>query len=189
MKRLKYGICVLVFALIASLLLSCGGSGAPDSQLTEALRALEPKARELYGIVYGDTLPHGEEAEGLYYKVSEDALYQSVEELKAAMGEVFTPAYSKVLCNTAFETVSLDDGTTIHSKFMTKEDGLYVNPFATEDFGRMRTFDFESVAVVKKNPYRATLSVKAAGEDGTIEELEVNLQKVNGIWLLDSPLF
>ena len=189
MKRLKCRILVFMLAFIASFLLSCGGGGAPDSQLKEALMSLEPRARELYGIVYGDILPRGDEAEGLYYKVSDNSPYKSVEELKAAMGEVFTPAYMKVLCNTAFETVSLDDGTTIHSKFMTKADGLYVNPSATEDFGRMRTFDFDSVVVVKKNPYRATLSVKAAGEDGTIEELEVNLQKVNGIWLLDSPLF
>ncbi|MBQ8510130.1 MAG: hypothetical protein IJ493_09525 [Clostridia bacterium] len=180
MKKLTVFLLLLVLAVGC---VSCGGS-VNDDELLSALEELAPKAHELYVIIYGDATPHDDTESGSYYKVSEDAVYHSINEMKAAMLEVFSPSYAQVLYNTAFNNASIDDGTMIYAKFIEKEDGLYVNPSATEGFASPRTFNLTGASVVKKNPYKATISIPT--EDGSHE---VTMQKVNGVWLIDTPLF
>ena len=176
-------ISALLLALAVTAGASSCGSSISDAELTDALRALAPKAVELYEIVYNDALPYTDVAEGSYYLVSSDAPYTSAEALLDAMESVFTPGYTAILCNTAFTGVSTDEGR-IGAKFSTKNGALYVNPDATTGFAAPRELDLDGVTVIKKNPFKAIVSVPAG--DGT---LEVMMQKVEGKWLLDSPIY
>jgi hypothetical protein len=163
---------------------SCGMGSQNDSELLSVLSELAPTARELYGIIYGDELPHETEAgsDG-YYAVSNDAEYQSVSELKTVMIEVFSSGYLQVLYNTAFNGVSSDEGT-IGAKFIEKDGRLYVNPDSTNGFGKPREFDLINSRVVKSNRYKAIIAVPYG--DGV---LDVSMQKDNGKWKIDSAIY
>lgn len=179
MKRIT-GL-ILTFSLILCCLVSCGGYD--KNELIEAVRELSPKAFELYAVIYGDALERSdvEEANG-YYLVT-DGRYQSVAELKAAMNEVFSESYMKVISNTAFDGVSSDEGA-ISAKFLEVGGKLYVNPEVTADFSEPRRFDTDNIKVVKQNRFKAKVAVKC-GDD----ELEVTLQKSDGKWKLDSSMY
>lgn len=177
-KKAALFLAVLTMLII---LVSCGG--ADDNEILSALGELSPKARELYGIVYGDALAHGEVEDDGYARVSEDAEYQSIDEIKAALSEVFTPEYCEIIYNTAFSGVAVEEGE-ISSKFGEDETGLYVNPSVTEGFAEPREFDITAAEVVKKNRFAAV--VRIPHNDG---DIEVTLTFIDGKWLIDSPMF
>ncbi len=180
MKKL---LCLfLTMILVIAQLAACGG-GASDEELLSALSALAPEAKELYSIIYGDALPHGEIGNDDYGQISPDAPYQSISELRAAIGKVFSHDYAKILANTAFNGVSSDEGM-ISAKFIERGYVLFVNPEVTEDFGEPREFDLSKAKVLKKNPYMAI--VLLVHEEG---DLEVSMKNVDGVWLIDSPMF
>lgn len=172
---------ILTFSLIISCFVSCGGYD--KEELISAVRELAPKAEELYSVIYGDSLETSavEESNG-YYLVT-DSRYQSVAELKAAMNEIFSKSYMKVLSNTAFDGVSADEGS-IAAKFLEVGEKLYVNPAVTKDFGEPRHFDTESIKIVKQNRFKAKVAIKSGDT-----ELEVTLQKSDGKWKLDSAMY
>lgn len=178
-----------LFSVVLSLLLifslfSCGAGTQDDAELLSALSSLAPKARELYGIIYGDDLERVSEAESDgYYAVTETAKYKSISELKSAISNVFSEGYSEVLYNTAFNGAVLNE-IVIYAKFIEKDGRLYVNPKSTENFGKAREFDLSGARVLKANRFRAIIAVPDG--DGV---LEVTLQKENGVWKLDSALF
>ncbi len=174
----------LCFILIGIMILlaSCGGA-ASDDEIIGSLEALAPSAKELYSIIYSDVLPHGEIEKDGYAKISEESQYKSISELKEALSKVFTSDYCKIISNTAFVGVSSDEGA-IHAKFIERENGLYVKPEVTEDFGAARDFDFSNAKVIKKNPYMAIVLITHVDGD-----TEVTMRSVNGVWLIDSPIF
>ncbi len=178
----KFAVAAFLLILSLTLLMSCGG-GASDQTILSALEELAPKAHTLYGIIYGDTLPHGEALDDGYCQVSASAPMKSISELRASMETVFSPDYVKILSNTAFSGVSSDEGM-ISAKFTERGGVLFVNPKVTEDFGEPRTFDLSKAKVLKKNPYMAIVLLPHADGD-----LEVTLRNVGGAWLIDSPIF
>ena len=180
MKKLAVLLVVLTLAAAAALT-SCGGAG--DDELISSLEALAPGAGELYRVIYADVLPHGEAEEDGYCKVSTDADYTSIAAIQKAMSEVFTPEYCQILSNTAFSGISVDEGS-IGAKFAEENGVLYVNPSVTEDFAMPRTFDLSSAKVVKKNNFMAIIRIPHADGD-----VEVTMRRINGAWLIDSPMF
>lgn len=179
MKRLAL---LVAFIIAFTALCSCSG-GADDAQILAALDSLAPKAYELYTIVYADGLPHGEIDKDGYASVSEEAKYQSVDELKTALSEVFTEDYLAVIYNTAFGGVSADEGS-IGAKFGEDGDGLYVYPTATEGFAAPREFDLSGASVIKKMRFMAEVLVPHENGD-----VNVVLVYDDGKWLIDSPLY
>ncbi|MCI8387896.1 MAG: hypothetical protein HFE63_05455 [Clostridiales bacterium] len=182
---MKRFIAFILILALGVMFVSCGSTG-DSAELLNAFKDLVPKASELYKIVYDDVLPHGEESqiEG-YYRISEDSEYQSIAEIKSAIGEVFSNGYAKILYNTAFNGVAVAEGS-INAKYMELDGHLYVNPEATSDFGKPREFDISSVRVVKQNRFKAIVAVNVAGSD---EVLEVTMQKEKGQWKLDSAVY
>lgn len=175
----KFFAILLTFSLI--LMVSCGGYDS--GELVSAVKEIAPKAEELYSVIYGNSLETSllEESNG-YYLVT-DSRYQSINSLKAAMKEVFSESYIKVISNTAFNGVSSDEGS-IGAKFKEVDGKLYVDPTVTADFGEMREFDLDDIKVIKQNRFKAKVAVKS-GDD----TLEVTLQKEDGVWKLDSSLY
>lgn len=176
----RFALFIVIISLTA--LCSCGG-GADDAEILSALDTLAPKAHELYTIVYGDALPHGEIEDDGYARVSDGAKYQSIEQIKAALGDVFTAEYCEIIYNTAFGGITVDEGT-IGAKFGEDETGFYVNPSVTENFAAPREFDLSEAKIIKKNRFAAIVSIPH--EDG---DLEVTLTLIDGKWLIDSPMF
>lgn len=175
---------VITLILAAAVLFCCAcGGGVSDKVLLDALAEAAPKASELYGIIYGDALPHGEALDDGYCQVSSSAPYKTITALRTAIGSVFSPEYSKILENTAFSGVSSDEGA-ISAKFVERGGVLFIKPEVTADFGAPRTFDISKATVLKKNPYMAIVLLPHADGD-----LEVTLQNVNGKWMIDSPMF
>ncbi len=179
MKR--FAVFFLLVIMIISLA-SCGGR-ADNAEILAELSALAPRATELYRIIYGDALPHGNVSEDGYYRVSDNAAFTSVDELDAAMREVFYYDYYKILANTAFFGVAAAEGE-IGAKFVDKDGRLYVAPSVTEHFGEPREFDLTEAKVVKKNPYMAIVRIPHADGD-----IEVTLQMTENGWMINSPLF
>lgn len=177
-------VLVLLFCLIfsANLLLSCG-TAVSDEEIISALVQLAPKARAVYGVVYGDGLAHGPADDTGYCLVDVEAEYASIAEIKAAIYTVFTPEYGQIIENTAFRGVETDEGY-IGAKFMERDGSLYVNPSATSDFSLPREFDMDTAAVKEKTIYMAEIVLEHV--DGNIE---VTLQYMDGKWLIDSPLY
>lgn len=178
---MKRFICfILTFSLLLCLV-SC--QKYDPEELITAVRELEPKARELYSVIYGNEIERSmlEESNG-YYLVT-DSRYQSVADLKSAMSEVFSESYIKVLSNTAFEGVSADEGA-IDAKYLEIGGKLYVNPEVTADFSEQREFDLESIEIVKQNRFKAKVAV-SSGDD----VLEVTMQKEDGVWKFDSSIY
>lgn len=186
MKRIFSLLFAVTLLFVTASTSSCA-KAQDDASIIAAFSALAPKAHELYGIVYGDVLPHEKEAgnDG-YYAVSSDAEYQSIAELKAAMNQVFSSGYLEILYNTAFSGVSEDEGA-IDAKFVEKDGALYVNPDVTSNFGSPREFDFASAEVLKANPYKAIVSVPVTGADS--EALEVSMQMAEDGWRIDSAIY
>ena len=174
---------VITLILAAVVLFCCACGGVSDKVLLDALAEAAPKASELYGIIYGDALPHGEALDDGYCQVSSSAPYKTITALRTAIGSVFSPEYSKILENTAFSGVSSDEGA-ISAKFVERGGVLIIKPEVTADFGAPRTFDISKATVLKKNPYMAIVLLPHADGD-----LEVTLQNVNGKWMIDSPMF
>lgn len=174
----------LTAVIIALPLLSACGIAVDEDEILSAFSELAPAAQELYLIVYGDGLAHEEEmgSDG-YYAVSADARYQSIAELKGALRGVFSEGYAQVLENTAFCSVSNED-EYIYAKFIEKDGVMYVNPKATEDFGEPREFELSKARIVQANRYKAIVAVPDG--DG---ELEVAMQKQDGVWLIDGSLY
>ncbi len=178
----KYLLLFIIMLLCLAGLTSCGG-GASDEVILNELEELAPKAKELYDIIYGDGLAHGEPDESGYAKVSDEAKYKSENEIVLAMLEVFTPEYYQILSNVAFKGVSVDEGA-IAEKFYEKDGILYVNPSVTADFGEIEIPDLKQAKVIKKNRYMAIVEIPV--EDSSIE---VTLRLVDGSYRIDSPIF
>lgn len=179
MKKLT-GLLVMLLAAVI-LLSSCGG--AADSELLGALTKLAPEAKAMYDIIYGDALPHGDALNDGYCQISSASPYKSISEIRAGIEKVFSPEYSKILANTAFNGVSSDEGL-IDAKFIERSGVLFVNPSVTADFAQAREFDISAAKVKKKNPYMAIILIPHADGD-----LEVTMQNVDGVWMIDSPMF
>ena len=179
---MRRSVIALILAAAMMLLTACGG-GVSDQVLLDALTEAAPTAYELYGIIYGDELPHGDALDDGYCQVSSTAPFKSITALRTAIGSVFSPEYSKILENTAFSGVSSDEGA-ISAKFVERGGVLFVKPEVTEGFAKPRSFDISAARVVKKNPYMAIVLIPHADGD-----LEVTLQNVNGKWMIDSPMF
>ena len=174
-----------VWGMLAVLLLTlCAcGAAAPAIDYIAILEELAPKAAEMYSVIYGDALPHGEAGSDGYCKVSADSPYSSISEVKLAMSEVFTSDYIRLLANTAFQGISVDEGA-IGAKFTEREGVLYVNPSVTEGFSTPRSFDFSRASVVKANRFMAKIELYHEGGG-----IEVTIRLSDGVWLLDSPMF
>ena len=170
-------IAVSIFALV-----SCGAKN--DAEILSALSEKYPKALYLAEVIYDDVLPHeAEPSSGKYYAVSDDSEIQSINDLKNALGEVYTQSYIKVLENTALNGATSDD-VSISAKFIEKDGKLYVNPESTEHFGEPTELDLSTAKVARSSRFKAEVTVERDGET-----FYILLEKYEGEWLIDSSIW
>lgn len=170
-------ISVSLFALV-----SCGAKN--DAEILSALSEKYPKALYLAEVIYDDVLPHeAEPSSGKYYAVSDDSEIQSINDLKNALGEVYTQSYIKVLENTALNGATSDD-VSISAKFIEKDGKLYVNPESTKHFGEPTELDLSTAKVARSSRFKAEVTVERDGET-----FYILLEKYDGEWLIDSSIW
>lgn len=175
---------LLIVLLYLVTLASCGVSAEDEQKLLDDFRAAAPRAAILYGYIYGDDLPLSDEESALgYYIVADDSPIKTMDEFEDALSEVFSEDYIKVISNTAFGGVSVDEGS-IGAKFIERDGILSVDPIVTEDFAEPREFDLSTARVVKQNRFIAIVAVKSGSD-----ELEVTMKLEDGVWKLDSALY
>ena len=118
----KHIVFPLTLALAALAMSSCGSKYDP-AELKTALDTLLPPSFELNEIYFGEGLPATEDQERIralygtfaanvkslnYHPVAEDCGYSSIEDIKTATEEVFTPEYAAYLYELAFAGISSD---------------------------------------------------------------------------------
>ena len=174
------------FLIVVSLfnVASCGG--VSDDEILSTLSELAPRAAEVYAVIYGDSVPHGEADESGMCMVSEDSKYKSTADISLSMLDAFTVEYADVLANTAFRGVTSDEGGK-NPKFFEQDGVLYVCPSATEGFVVPSAPDLTNAKVVKKNKFMAVVNIPQG--DGIEDDIEVTLRFTDKGWKIDSPLF
>ena len=175
---------ILSTLVVTAFVTSCGG--APDEEIIAALGELAPKAVEMHGVVYGDTVPHGEADESGMCVVSPESKYTGTDQINTALYEVFSDEYAEIIGNTAFRGVIADEGE-INPKFFEQDGILYVNPSATENFEVIESINTEGCKVTKKNKFMAI--VELPQNEGSEDDMEITLRYTENGWRIDNIKF
>lgn len=185
-KRISF---ILSLLLIFCTFNSCAGIN--KEELLDELPSLIEKGRELLDIVYGEGLETDESGSASYRAgyaaVSESAPYTSIDELKNALSEVFSEAYTAVLCNTALNGVSYDGGS-ISPRYIESEDGALYADGNFEMHIEKREPKYDSIKITKSNRYMAEIEITMVYADGREEIDTVLVVNEDGKWKLDSAV-
>ena len=210
----------LLFLLSAMLLLtSCGGSVA-EAEVSAVLAELIPASYTLNEIYFGEGLPISDDradveafyaAVGMdndislnYHPVSPEAVYTSVEAIRAATLEVFSESYAEYLFTMAFDGLSSvfnEDTeqqvtqTVSYARYIETDGILTVRMnIGEEAFPMNRTYDTNDIRIVrdKLSGSHGYLLVEVQSYvDGQPDVMvEVKLVKnAEGQFRLDSPTY
>lgn len=196
--RFKRAALAAVLLLLTAALCACSGARKiTKAEVAEVLPTLVEKSKELNEIYFGDGFPPEGSASlpenGYYYVDSEYYGFYSIEQIKEATEEVFTPEYSHILYASAFDGLANGDAVT-PPRYAEGELGLMQSVRSTVYDLAERSFDFETLKLKKANRTRATVSVETTDGDGnhaTIELIIVRTTDETGAvsYRLDSPTY
>lgn len=187
-NKVKRLVCfVISLVLISVSLCSCGYD---EAGLREALPTLIEEGRELLEIVYGSGLSVNDgEARSVkagYFAVSNDSPYKSIDEIKTALGEVFSEGYALVLYNTALNEITYE-GDTTYPRYIEKDGVLYAD--ITFDMQILRREPvLTSINVLKANRFMAEIEITMKNTDGSLEKDTFLTVYEDGKWKLDSSV-
>lgn len=199
MKRFKAAAAALLLLALLCALTSCGGtSRIYKNDLAECLPALVEQSKVLNEIYFGDGFPpRGDAAlpgNGYYYVDGEVYGFESIEQIKEATEQVFTPEYSAILYAAAFDGVVGEDGAVSLPRYAEGELGLMQHMGATVYDLADRSYDFETLKLKKAGRNRATVSVGTTDEHGNAATVELIVVRTvdaegNAAYRLDSPTY
>ncbi len=179
---------ILAIALAFSLV-SC--SGADNEALMGELPGLIHEGRALLDIVYGKGLmTDPDRAESIregYVCVSENAPYQSVDELKAAFAKVFSKGYETVLYMTALNNITYEGGD-ISPRYLESKGGLLFADSSYESQILEREPLYDSIKIIKSNRFMAEIEITMIYKDGREEAETFVVVNEDGKWKLDSSV-
>ncbi len=214
-------LAAVVFAGMVSLY-SCGGM--EEDEIRPILSDLIDKSAELNEIYFGKGLPLSDSAEKFqelydtfdvdvaqinYHPVSDDCGYSTIDEIKAATLEVFTPEYSEYLFERAFsgisDTLGSEDGDVKqvagYAMYLEQDGILTARMDLAEDdiLDRSRSYDVDRMEIVRQKDDYVIVKVPVvysdesggAGESGSpaIEAVEMKLVNTADGWRLDTPTY
>ena len=150
MKRFKTAAAALLLLALLCALTSCGGPRRIyKSDVAECLPELVGQSKVLNEIYFGDGFPPRGDAElpgnGYYYVDGEVYGFASIEQIKEATEQVFTPEYSAILYAAAFDGVVGGDGAVSLPRYAEGELGLMQHMGATVYDLADRSYDFETL--------------------------------------------
>ena len=168
-----------------------------DTEAQAILAELMPKAEEINDIIWGAGLPiePGQDAAlntvtaAQYRTVASDAPYQSTEELKAAIAEVYSDAFIKNTINYAcFEGAddALEDTEAqMYPRYKDNDAGVLIVDITNPGFEITTKIDPASAKVVSaESDNKQTLEV-----DTNNGKIKVVIVKQENGWRLDTPTY
>ena len=198
MKRFKTAALLFCLALCCALTACSGTRRIYKSDLAVCLPELVEQSKVLNEIYFGDGFPPRGDAtlpgNGYYYVDGEVYGLESIEQIKEATEQVFTPEYSVILYAAAFDGVVGEDGAVSLPRYAEGELGLMQYMGATVYDLADRSYDFETLKIKKSGRNRATVSIKttdAHGGSATVELIVVRTLDEEGVeyYRLDSPTY
>lgn len=182
--------------VLVLLLVGCSESGITLSEVQKVLPTLVEKSVSLNEIYFGEGfLPNGEapasEVSGYYYANSMAQGFATVEEIRKATEEVFTPAYAAILYASAFDGQTVGE-TVIAPRYIEGEMGiLQAIGFKVYDLP-VREYDYGTLRIVESDGDRVTVAVDtvANGETVPVELIVTRTVTADGnVYRLDSPTY
>ena len=198
---------LLVCAMLALPLISCGGGRAPErDEVYDRLVEVIEGAHEINVVLYGAglaTYERGTAEDELlhrYYGISDDgreyvspyAKYGSVEEIRAAMTEVYASSYCESLFESLFTGYAMEEGThVLPARYTEDEAWMYQNTYAApaRDVG-MRSYDYASMRIMPESNARylvVEIDSRADRDGAEGETIDLSFVYENGNWYLDGP--
>lgn len=182
---------LLFFAviIIAVPLLSCA-SKMSDAEARSILADLIPRSQQLNAIFWGSAaVPEGIEpmstvTTAQYYPVAEGFPYKTVDELKAAAGQVFSAEYLAPIYTVMFDGV--DQYTP--PRFKDGNGGELTVDICFDSY-EFSTEIYPETAVVTEKGSGLVVAEVDCSVGGRPDKMNVTLRLQDGIWLLDSPTY
>lgn len=199
MKRFKRATALFVLLILSLSLFGCEGTRRIDKrEITAHLPALIEASKPLNEIYFGEGYPPRGDAslpgDGYFYADTAFYGFESIEQIKEATEQVFTPEYSAVLYAAAFDGLVGEDGAVSLPRYAEGELGLMQYMGATVYALADRRYDFDTLKLKKASKSRATVSVETEDESGVRVTVELILVRTVGedgsvSYRLDSPTY
>ena len=190
-------ILVLLSVIMLFSLVSCTKAELiPDSEAQQILTELLPKAEEINDIIWGKGLPVEPGQDGplktvtaaQYRTVSKDAPYQSTDELKKAIAEVYSDAFIENTVNyTCFE--GADDAlenteAQMYPRYKDNDAGVLIVDITNSGFEITTEIDPASAKVISAEGNKQTLEVETNNS-----KIKLVIVKQENGWRLDTPTY
>jgi len=198
----KFLSVLMIFALAASLLASCGKK-LTEEEAKEIVGPLIEKSYEINEIYFGNGIPHEEPPEDtedntvydikpVNYLAAKSDKYHAIYELKEAALEVYTESYLESVFEITFEGIQDPDGnvyqyakyiTTVTDDFAVRED------IEKDNILSGRTYDVSTLKIVDQSRDYVYFTVQSYidGEDAGVIQLSIKDEGAG--WRLDSPTY
>ena len=186
-----------VLLLTAALLMLASCSRPPElSEICDDVVILIEASYEINEIYFGNGLPLDNSQTGLpgYSRVSQDAGYRSIDEIKNATARVYCEDYRKGLYEVAFAGVASFTPAVhgvVKARYIEHGGYLWQDSNAEALITKKRIYDYSSMKIVNpSNARHVNISINSHLE-GSDETLIVTLSFVyeDGRWLLNSPTY
>ena len=205
-KILSLCLALLMVAGVCMFVPSCSTKAPALEDVYDRFVECIEKAHEVNVLLFGVGLPvyarEGDEEDLIhrYYGAAENGLeyvsiytkYGSIEEIKAAIQEVYSKDYRESLFETLFTGYASDvvSGSILPAKYSEDEKGMYQNSNVKPLVTGMRVYNYAEMKIV--SPSNATLvkvELPSYSEDHPGEWVVLDLTFVyeNGNWYLDGP--
>lgn len=200
---------VMITLILSSIAFTSCAEVSSEKEVMTAARNLIDRSYTVNEVCFGEGLPYQKDGvyveylaaaigvtvdELSYYPISDSAEFQSVNEIKAYAANVYSSEYCEFLFKRTFEGLSDNDEVAIYPRYIEQYDMMTVRP----DGGGMvikelRSFDLDSIEIVKIKPKYALIRVEAyrGGESIGTVSLKLVHEEVDGImcWRLDTPTY
>ncbi|MBQ2733173.1 MAG: hypothetical protein IJF74_03365 [Clostridia bacterium] len=194
-KGIKAALCILLASLSLTFV-SCG-KGPELDEVREQITATVEKSLELNEIFYGDGLPVFKEmiTGNDYYLVNTElSAYDSIDELKAALSEVYTTDYCTSMNEIMFVGIA-DNIVSLLPRFIEEEmsGNLMQDKYAESILLGDREFDYSAMTMEKSSKNSFTVRIPATLDGKKDEDAVLTFRREmtdsGAVWKLDSPTY
>ena len=219
MKTTRKERCLIaaLMLLLLSLLFSetaCSRPKHTAEELRPVLADLLPRSAEINEIYFGEGLPTTRDVNVVrafyetfdtdvqsisYTPVDSSCGYRTVDDIKAATLEIFTPEYAAFLFDRAFNGISdlFDEGletehrtTAVYAMYLEENGYLTKRVNLYEDAIPLgRTYDLDSLAVIRENESGVLVRLASYRNGEPSVDVELWLVETADGWRLDSPTY
>ena len=194
-KGIKTALCIICASLSLTLI-SCG-KGPQLDEVKDHVAATVDKSIELNEIFYGEGLPVFTEmiTGNDYYLVdTEKSDYDTIDELKAALAEIYTTDYCTAMNEVMFVGIADNLGSLLPRFIEEDMSGMLMqDKYAENILPGDRVFDYAAMTMEEssKNSFTVRIPATLNGEKDADAVLTFKKEMNDGkvVWKLDSPTY